>query len=449
MEIRQTDIDFSKQDLRRLIVPLVIEQLLAITVGLFDSVMVSQVGEAAISAVSLVDTVNVLLVNAFAALATGGAAIAGQYLGRREPEKASHSGAQLLLFMGEVSLLITLLIYLGRGFVLGTVFGQVEPDVAAYANTYYLIVESSTPFLAVYSAGAALFRVMGNSKVSMWVSLWMNAINAAGNALLIFVFHMGVEGVAIPTLVSRLAAAAAMVVLLRRPGLPLRVERFTLHHDGYVVRNILRFGVPNGLESSMFQLGKILLLSTVSVLGTASVAANAIGNNLASFQCVAGNALGLAIVTVVSRCIGAGNYEKARFYTKKLIQSTYLYMAFFVAVTLFSLPLMLQLYNVSAEAEGYARQIVWMHGVMGILIWPLSFTLPQALRAAGDTRFTMAVSTGSMWTMRVGFGILLGKYLDFGVIGIWMAMFVDWLLRIAFFLPRFLGRKWEAMGLRD
>ena len=199
----------------------------------------------------------------------------------------------------------------------------------------------------------------------------------------------------------------------------------------------------------MFQLGKILLLSTVSVLGTASVAANAIGNNLASFQCVAGNALGLAIVTVVSRCIGAGNYEKARFYTKKLIQSTYLYMAFFVAVTLFSLPLMLQLYNVSAEAEGYARQIVWMHGVMGILIWPLSFTLPQALRAAGDTRFTMAVSTGSMWTMRVGFGILLGKYLDFGVIGIWMAMFVDWLLRIAFFLPRFLGRKWEAMGLRD
>ena len=321
--------------------------------------------------------------------------------------------------------------------------------MAAYANTYYLIVESSTPFLAVYSAGAALFRVMGNSKVSMWVSLWMNAINAAGNALLIFVFHMGVEGVAIPTLVSRLAAAAAMVVLLRRPGLPLRVERFTLHHDGYVVRNILRFGVPNGLESSMFQLGKILLLSTVSVLGTASVAANAIGNNLASFQCVAGNALGLAIVTVVSRCIGAGNYEKARFYTKKLIQSTYLYMAFFVAVTLFSLPLMLQLYNVSAEAEGYARQIVWMHGVMGILIWPLSFTLPQALRAAGDTRFTMAVSTGSMWTMRVGFGILLGKYLDFGVIGIWMAMFVDWLLRIAFFLPRFLGRKWEAMGLRD
>ena len=240
-----------------------------------------------------------------------------------------------------------------------------------------------------------------------------------------------------------------MTVLLRLPGLPMRVERFTLRHDRYVVRNILRFGVPNGLESSMFQLGKILLLSTVSVLGTASVAANAIGNNLASFQCVAGNALGLAIVTVVSRCIGAGSYEKARSYTSRLMKYTYFFMALFVAATLVSLPLLLRLYNVSDEAAGYARQIVWMHGVMGVLIWPLSFTLPQALRAAGDTRFTMVVSTVSMWTMRVGFGILLGRHLGFGVLGIWMAMFVDWILRIAFFLPRFLGHKWETMGLRE
>ncbi len=445
----ETELEFSGRDLRRLIIPLVIEQLLAITVGLFDSVMVSQVGEAAMSAVSLVDTVNVLLVNAFAALATGGAAIAGQYLGRREIQKAGHSSAQLLLFIGEISLLITLLLYMGKGFILNIVFGQVEADVAAYANTYFIIVEASTPFLAIYSAGAALFRVMGNSKISMWVSLVMNAVNIVGNAILIFGLRMGVEGVAIPTLVSRAAAAIAMTVLLRRPDLPFRMERLTLRHDRYVVRNILRFGVPNGLESSMFQLGKILLLSTVAVLGTASVAANAIGNNITSFQCVAGNAMGLAIVTVVSRCIGAGSYEKARFYTKKLMRYTYVFMALCVSLTLLFLPPVLQLYNVSAEAENYARQIVWMHGVMAILIWPLAFTLPQALRAAGDTRFTMIVSTVSMWTMRVGFGMFLGRHLGFGVLGIWMAMFVDWALRIAFFLPRFLGRRWETMGLRE
>ena len=448
-EVRKINIEFSDRDLRRLIVPLVIEQLLAITVGLFDSVMVSQVGEAAISAVSLVDTVNVLLVNAFAALATGGAVIAGQYLGRREAVKAGHSGAQLLLFMGEASLLIMALFYLAKGFVLGVVFGQVEPDVAAYANTYYIIVEASIPFLAIYSAGAALFRVMGNSKVSMWVSLLTNLINVAGNALLIFGFHMGVEGVAIPTLVSRGVGAVMMVVLLRRPDLPLRVEKFTLRHDKYVVKNILRFGVPNGLESSMFQLGKILLLSTVAVLGTVSVAANAIGNTITAFQCVPGNALGLAMVTVVSRCVGAGNYEKARFYTKKLMKSTYLFMTGTIILTLALLPFILRFYNVSDQAAEYARRIIWMHGLVAIALWPAAFTLPQALRAAGDTRFTMVVSTVSMWTLRVCFGILLGRFWGFGVLGIWMAMFADWILRVAFLLPRFLGHKWETMGIRD
>ena len=447
MEPKAIQIDFSGRDLRRLIIPLVIEQLLAITVGLLDSVMVSQVGEAAISAVSLVDTVNVLLVNTFAALATGGAAIAGQYLGRQERDKAGHAGEQLLLFMAEASLLITLLFYLARGFVLNVVFGQVEPDVAAYANTYYLIVESSTPFLAVYSAGAALFRVMGNSKISMWVSLGMNIINAVGNALLIFGLHMGVEGVAIPTLVSRIFAAAAMVLLLRRPGLPLQVERLALRHDRYIVKNILRFGVTNGLESSMFQLGKILLLSTVSVLGTAAVAANAIGNTLCTFQCVAGNALGLGIVTVVSQCVGAGDYGKARLYARKLLKTAYLAMDISIVLVYLALPMVLRLYNVSPEAETWARQVIWMHGFVGMLIWPLSFTLPQALRAAGDTRFTMVVSSVSMWTMRVGFGVLLGRVLGFGVVGIWMAMFADWLLRIAFFLPRFHGHKWETMAL--
>ena len=449
MKTKTLDIDFTPQKLRALIVPLVIEQFLAITVGLADSLMVAQVGEAAMSAVSLVDTVNVLLVNAFSALATGGAVIAGQYLGRREPERAGHAGTQLLLFMAEVSILVTALMYLGKGFVLGVVFGQVEADVAAYANTYYLIVEASTPFLAVYSAGAALFRVMGNSRVAMWVSLLMNGINVVGNSILIFGVGCGVEGVAIPTLVSRGVAAVVVMALLYRPGLALRLERFSLRHDGRIFKHILRFGVPNGLESSMFQLGKILLLSTVSVLGTASVAANAIGNTVCGFQCIPGLALGLAMVTVVSRCVGAGNYEKARFYTKKLMKMAYLYMTAVILFTFAILPLILKIYNVSPEAESCARKLVWMHGIVGIFMWPPAFTLPQALRAAGDTRFTMVASTASMWTMRVGLGILLGRYWGVGVIGIWIAMLVDWVVRSAFFIPRFCGHKWEIMGIRE
>ncbi|MBQ8389786.1 MAG: MATE family efflux transporter [Oscillibacter sp.] len=441
--------DFTPKELRALIIPLIIEQLLAITVGLADSIMVAQVGEAAMSAVSLVDTVNVLLVNAFSALATGGAVIVGQYLGRREPDRAGHAGTQLLLFMAEAALLITALFYLGKGFVLGVVFGQVEADVAAYADLYYMIVEASIPFLAVYSAGAALFRVQGNSRVSMWVSLLMNGVNVAGNAILIFGVGMGVEGVAIPTLVSRGVAAVVVTVLLSRPGLALRLERFSLRHDGRIFRHILRFGIPNGLESSMFQLGKILLLSTVSALGTASVAANAIGNTVCGFQIVPGSAMGLAMVTVVSRCVGAGSYEKARFYTKKLMKYAYVTLTGAILLSLVLLPLILKLYHVSAEAERTARILVWMHGLVGIPLWAPSFALPNALRAAGDTRFTLVASTVSMWTMRVGLGILMGSYWGLGVLGIWISMLVDWVMRIAFFVPRFMGHKWEIMGIKE
>ena len=448
-ESEKRGIEFSNRDLRILIVPLVIEQLLAIAVGLCDSIMVSYVGEAAISAVSLVDTVNVLLINAFSALATGGAVIVGQYLGRREPQKAGHSGAQLLLFMAEISLVVMAIFYLAKGFVLGVVFGEVEPDVAAFADTYYMIVQASIPFLALYSAGAAIFRVMGNSRISMYVSALMNLINLVGNAVLIFGFHMGVEGVAIPTLVSRAVAAVVILILLYRPGLTVQIERMTWKHDPYVIKNILRFGVPNGMESSMFQLGKILLLSTVSVLGTAAVAANAVGNMVATFQCIPGLAIGFAMVTVVSHCVGAGDYEKARFYTKKLMKYTYVMMGIAILVSLVGLPWILQLYKVSEEAEACASQLVWLHGVLGAVFWPLSFTLPQALRAAGDTRYTMVSGTVSMWTLRVGLGILMGRYWGLGVLGVWIAMCIDWLLRVTLFVVRFRGHKWETMGIKN
>ena len=448
-ETRIQRIEFTNTDLRKLIVPLIIEQFLSIMVGLLDSMMVAQVGEAAVSAVSLVDSVNVLLVQAFAALGTGGAVIAGQYLGRREPDKARHASSQLMLFMVEAALLVTALLYLGQNFVLDVVFGQVEPDVAAYSRTYYLITEASTPFLAIYSAGAALFRVMGNSRVSMWVALVMNGINVLGNALLIFGFRMAVEGVAIPTLVSRIAAAGIMLALLQRPEVTLRLEKFTLRHDLQVVRSILKFGVTNGMETSVFQLGKILLVSTVSALGTAAVAAHAIGHTLVYVQNIPGNAIGLAMVTVVSRCVGAGDYEKARFYIRKLLKFSYVGMLLSTVLVLAALTPVLRIYHVSAEAEYYARMITWLHGIVAVLVWPLAFVLPQALRAAGDTRFTMLVVMASMWTDRVGLGIVLVRFFGVGVMGIWIAMLVDWVVRIACFVPRILGHKWESKGIQE
>ncbi len=441
---------FSNRALIQLLIPLFIEQFLAVAVGLADSLMVARVGEAAVSSVSLVDTVNVLLVNAFASLATGGAIVTGQYLGRQDMEQSQRSAEQLLIFMGVLSLVITAAMYAMRYFIIHVLFGAVEPEVAADAEIYFNIVEMSIPFLSIYSAGAALFRVMGDSKTSMRISLYMNLINVIGNALLIFVAKWGVSGVALPTLLSRIFAAVAVLWLLRNESLPIHLSRrFRLFYDRQAVRNIIRTGVPNGIEGSMFQLGKILLLSVASGFGTASITANAIGNTLASFQCLAGNAFGLGLVTVVSQCVGRQDYENARYYTKKLMIFTYIAMFLVNSAILIATPLILRIYHVSAEAADLANKIIWMHGVIGILLWSMAFTFPQALRAAGDTRYTMIVSILSMWLCRLVLGTLLATKFGYGVLGIWMAMFVDWIVRIVFFVLRYRSGKWKQMAVRQ
>ena len=309
-EQEKKEIAFSNRDLRRLIVPLLIEQMLNCTVGLLDSLMVSTVGEAAVSAVSLVDCVNVLLLQVFAALAAGGAIVAGQYIGCRETKKACKAGQQLLLSLGVLSLAVMALMYLLADFLLHVVFGTVTPEVSGYAQTYLMIVNLSIPFIALYNGGAALFRVMGNSRISMLVALLMNAVNVGGNALLVFGFGMGVAGVAIPTVLSRVVAAAVILALLCGKRHEIHLQRgMSWRPDWGMVRNIMSVGVPNGVENSLFQLGKIVMLSLISTCGTASIAANAIGNNVAQYQILGGMSVGIAMVTVVSQCVGAGDYD--------------------------------------------------------------------------------------------------------------------------------------------
>ena len=301
---------FNSRDLTALLIPLVIEQLLSVLVGMADSIMVANVGEAAVSGVSLVDNIMVLLINVFAALATGGAVVAGQYLGRKEKEKASQAATQLIWFITICAVAITVLIYFCKSWILHGVFGQIEADVMHHADVYLMIVSASIPFIALYNGGAAIFRTMGNSKVSMRVSIIMNIINVTGNAILVFGFHRGTEGVAIPTLVSRMVAAVLIISLLLRPDQTVSMERSLHYHaDWKMIKNILKIGIPNGLENSMFQLGKIIVLSLVSTFGTYAIAANAVSKTIASFQVLPGMDISLGVTTVIARCVGAGADE--------------------------------------------------------------------------------------------------------------------------------------------
>ena len=437
---------FSRNDLVRLIIPLIVDQFLQVAVGLSDSIMVARVGEAAVSGVSLVDTVMLLIINIFTALATGGAVIAGQYLGRKDPKTGCEATAQLFNFTFLFSIFIMILGYLGQNVILYHVFGKIEPEVMKDSRTYLLIVLSSIPMIAMYNAGAAIFRAMGNSNVAMKTSLLMNSINVFGNALLIFGFHRGVEGVAIPTVVSRGVACVVILILLNNQKHELHIlHPYPFKIKWNVLKKILYIGIPNGLENSMFQLGKIAVLSLVSGLGTASLAANAVGNNIANFAILPGMSFGFALITVCAQCVGAGDFEQVKYYTKHMMRVEYLCLIASNLIVILALPFILSVYNLSDEAAQYANDIILYHAACVVTIWPLSFTLPNTLRAAADVKVTMVLSIISMWVFRFGFSYLLTMVFHMGIFGVWVAMTIDWLVRGIFFVCRYKSGRWQKI----
>lgn len=434
---------FSNKDLKRLIIPLVIEQLLAVTVGFADTIMVSSVGEAAVSAVSLVDGINILLINIFAALGTGGAVVAAQFIGQGSHDKARYSAKQLILVTAILSFLIMLVVIAFNSTLLHLIFGNVEIDVMKNAEIYFLFSAMSYPFIALYNAGAALFRAVGNSKISMINSAIMNAINIVLNAVFIFIFQWGVFGAVFATLIARALACCVILYMLSRSHNELCVNDY-LHwkFDFVYIKKILTIGIPSGLENGMFQFGKILVQSLIATFGTYSIAANAVSNNLAQMQIIPGMAMGLAMVTVVGQCAGAGDYQQAKYYIKKIMKITYLSMLGLIAILLITTPAILKCYSLSTQTTDLAYQCIFMHGIMAATIWPLSFTFPNALRASNDAKYTMIVSAASMWVFRFCLSYVLGQYLNMGLLGVWVAMFVDWGVRVIFFVWRYHSGKW-------
>jgi len=434
---------FQNRDLYRLIFPLIAEQFLAISVGLFDSIMVSSVGQEAVSAVSLIDGVMILIINAFAALATGGAIVAGQYLGQIREKEARRAVEQTILVCVGLSLLVMAVVYLGKQFILNVVFGEIEPLVKQNCNIYLMIVSASIPFIAVQNAGAAVYRGMGNSRTPMLLSLMVNLMNLAGNALLLYGLGWGIEGAAIPTLLSRITGGILMLLLLKKKSNVLYVESYRrLRHDWGMAGRIMRVGIPYGMENSMFQLGKLLLLSLITTFGTVSIAANAVGNTVGSFTILAGMSINLALSAVVAQCVGARDYEQVRYYTRKMIRYSYCSIMALNGVILLCLPVIIIAYNLPQETADLVWQIMIVQAVGGIIFWPTSFNIPNTLRSSNDGTFCMLVSLLSMWIFRVGFSYLLANG-GLGVVGVWVAMCIDWVARSICFVLRYRGTRWQ------
>ena len=399
---------FTRQQLTALLLPLIAEQALSVTIGLADTLMVSSVGEAAVSGVSLVDTFNTLMIQIMTALATGGAVVV-----------------------------------VGRHAILRGIFGSIDADVMKYAETYFLLSALSYPFIGLYNAGAALFRAQGNSKISMMSSLVMNVVNIGGNAILIFGFKMGVMGAALASLVSRAVACCAVLFLLQKPDCMLRVTGLSaLKPNGKLIRRILRVGIPAGIENGMFQIGKLSVASLTSTLGTAAIAANAVANTTSTFLNIPASAVGMAVLTVVGQCLGAGEKEQAVWYARRLLLAYCGAWVMNLSAFFFADRWALSWFSLSPEASAMALEVMMWFNIVSLFFWPSSFTLPNILRSAGDASFTMTVSIVSMWVFRVGFCYLWVLKMGGGLLSIWMGMYLDWAFRSICFTVRFVRGKW-------
>ena len=440
---------FSRQALTALLLPLIAEQALSVTIGLADTLMVSSVGEAAVSGVSLVDSFNTLMIQIMSALATGGAVVTSQYIGHREPKNAKAAAAQILFVLSSFSLVVAAVVVVGRHAILRGIFGSIDADVMRYAETYFLLSALSYPFIGLYNAGAALFRAQGNSKISMLSSLVMNVVNISGNAVLIFGFGMGVMGAALASLISRAVACFAVLSLLQKPACPLRVEGLqALKPDGGLIRRILRVGIPAGIENGMFQIGKLSVSSLTSTLGTAAIAANAVANTTTTFLNIPANAVGMAALTVVGQCLGAGEKEQAVYYSRRLLLTAYCGAWIMnISAFLFANKFAISLFHLSPEAQAMALEVMIWFNIVSLFFWPSSFTLPNILRAAGDARFTMSVSIFSMWAFRVGFCYLMVLAFHGGLLSIWTGMFLDWVFRSLCFFVRFVRGRWMEQNV--
>lgn len=434
---------FSKKDLRKLIIPLILEQTLAITGGMADTMMISSAGEAAVSGVSLVDMFNNLIISVLAALATGGAVVTSQCIGAGRREEACRSARQLVFTEAAITIGISVLVLLFHRQILGLFFGQIEADVMQNAIIYLIISVFSFPLLAVYDSCAALYRSMGNAQITLKISLLMNVINVVGNAIGVYVLKLGVAGVAIPSLVSRGVAGVVLFTLLHNPDNLVFLTRGKFKVDGTIVKRILFIGIPSGIENGIFQLGRVLVVSIIAAFGTSQIAANGVANSLDSMGCIVGQAMSLAMITVIGRCVGAGEEGQVRYYTKKLLGETYFYTAVINSIILLLLPWILQIYGLGEETTRLSYILVMIHDGMAIFLWPASFVLPNMLRACNDVKYTMVVSIFSMITFRIGFSYVFGVHMGWMAVGVWAAMVIDWVFRVLCFVGRYLAGTWR------
>lgn len=433
----------SNRALKEMIVPLFFEQLLVMLVGIADTFVVSFVGEAAVSGVSLVNMFNTIFIYLFTALASGGAVVISQYIGCDDQKNTVKSSSQLLMFSTLFSIVIAVVTLIFNRSLLTLLFGRVENSVMEACVTYLRISAYSYPALAIYNAGAALYRSLGKTSTTMYISLISNVINVVGNLIGVFVFHAGVAGVAYPSLIARAFSAIAITVLcFSKSRFAHYSKEWILKWDSPMLKRILNIAIPNGVENGIFQLVKVALSSVVALFGTYQIAANGIAQSIWSLAALIGSAMGPVFITVIGQCMGANQVKEAEHYFRKLMKLTLVLSIIWNVIIFIITPIFMQFYQVSEETRQLVIILVLIHNIFNTVAFPFSGPLSNGLRAAGDVKYTMIVSIASTVFGRLIFSLIFAIGLNMGVIGIAFAMCLDWTIRGIIFYIRFRSKKW-------
>ncbi|MFV0255250.1 MAG: MATE family efflux transporter [Erysipelotrichaceae bacterium] len=439
---------FTDNDLKRMIVPLFFEQLLVLLVGIIDTFVVSFVGEAAVSGVSLVNMFNTIFIFVFTALAAGGAVIISQYIGNKDSKNANKSASQLLLFSIVFSLLSAILVVLFNEALINLLFPQIESAVMESCITYLRISAYSYPALAIYNAGSSLFRSMGKTSTTMYVSLISNIINVIGNLIGVFTLNAGVAGIAYASLIARGVAAIILTYLcFNSQQTVFYSKKWLLKFDWNLLKKILKIALPNGIENGLFQLTKVILGSVVALFGTYQIAANGIAQSIWQIAAIMSMTMGSVYITVIGQCMGANDLEQADFYFKKLMKLNLKLSIPWNLLIIALTPLLLIFFNLSNQTKELIFILVVIHNIFNTVALPFAMPLSNGLRAAGDVKFTMYVIMGTTLLVRLVFSLLFAIIFNWGVIGIALAMVLDWIVRAIIFIWRYQSKKWQNFQL--
>lgn len=439
---------FTNQRLIKMIMPLFMDQLLIILVTFLSNLMIAQAGANTLSGVSLVDMINTVMFFIFIALASGGSIVISQYIGSQNKSMAEHTAAQLYSFNMIISVSFSIILLIFHQAIIQFLFGLADPEVISTASLYFFISVFSYPFYSLYQSGNAIFRSIGNTRIPMFISILMNLIAFVGNALSIYVFDAGVLGFGISAILSRFIAAGLVFYLSMQENRGFQIQvRHLLSLNKEIIQRIIKIAIPNSIENSSVNFGKLILASVIAGFGTAQIAANGIANTILPLGISFGLATNLVIVTVIGQVVGANDFDQARFYIKKLLKWMSLMNAILMITITALSPFILKLFNLSEEISTMSFHLILIHNLFGLLLWPNAFGLPNALRAAGDSKYTMNISLIAMLVFRLGFTYILSIIFQWGVYGIWVAMIMDWLCRNVLYLTRYFSNKWTQYRL--